>query len=84
MAHKMNSVNTNQHNISFALEKGLGGDTTFSFITPTDTDVKFELTGPNDYNQFIESHGSITTLSIPGTAQVGDVVLIFVYGRLSR
>ncbi|XP_060598908.1 calcium-activated chloride channel regulator 4-like, partial [Ruditapes philippinarum] len=84
MAHKMNSVDTNQHNISFALEKGLGGDTTFSFITPTDTDVKFELTGPNDYNQFIESHGSITTLSIPGTAQAGEYEMIVTTGTMPR
>lgn len=77
MAHKMDSVKSKQHNISFAIEEGLGDDTTFTFITPKDTIVKLQLTGPDGYHQIKQSNGSITTLLIPGTAKVGVAVYFF-------
>ena len=78
MSQRFDFVNSTSYNISFAIEEGLGKNTTFTFITPTIRDVQLQLNGPNDYELITQSHGSIATLTIPGIAQVS--ITIFFQG----
>ncbi|XP_045199436.2 calcium-activated chloride channel regulator 1-like isoform X2 [Mercenaria mercenaria] len=72
LSEKKDSVQSKVSSIDFAIEDGLGKDTAFTFMTPVDRNIQLQLNGPNNYTQYLETHGNIATLSVPDIAQAGE------------